>query len=344
MKVGALSSGKNVPSARFRVRQYIVPLAKEGIEVIELYSKIDKYSPPSEWMRQLALKDWKRASRFMFQLKKFYKKPLVKKASTFDIVWLERTLVETKLTYELNIKKPMVFDLDDAIWLLEGKGFTDKIASRADHIFAGNSFLADWCKKYNNNVSVIPTAVDTEKYFPVERKNEKKIIFGWIGTSSNYRFLQTIFPVIHEILALYPQVEFHVCSELRPDFNSDQFNFIQWNPEMEIDFLQSLDFGLMPLNDDEWSRGKCSLKMLQYMAMGIPAIVSPYGMNAELLSQWNSDFGASSLSEWKEKIIVLIENEKLRTESGITARKLMVEKYDVKIIASTIASHFKKLI
>lgn len=344
MRVAALTSGKNVPSARFRVRQYIDALLREGVEVEELYSKIDKYSPPTPFYQKLAFGDWKTASRYMLAAKKRLKKPLVKKADGFDLVWLERTLVESELTFELQIRKPMVFDLDDAIWLGEGKGFADKIAAKADHIFAGNSFLAEWCSHYNKNISIIPTAVDTKKFFPLNKSGEKKLVIGWIGTSSNFRFLQTIFPVLHELLHEFPHLEFHVCADKAPDFQSPKFHFTPWSEQAEVSFLQSLDLGVMPLADDDWSRGKCSLKMLQYMSVGIPAVVSPYGMNAEILQQWNPDLGAKNNNEWKEKLHQLLQDEKWRNENGSSARKLMVEKYDVNSIASSIATQFKKLV
>ncbi|GAB4151042.1 MAG: glycosyltransferase [Bacteroidia bacterium] len=344
MKVAALTSGKNVPSARFRVRQYLDYLKLEQIVVEELYSSIDKYSPPTPIMQQLAFGDWKRATRYMLWLKQQKKKTLVKKANTYDVIWLERNLVETRLTYELQLKHPLVLDLDDAIWLNEARGFEDKLASHADVVFAGNAFLADRMSKYNSNVTVIPTAVDTSAFIPAVKKEQQKVNIGWIGTSSNFQYLKALSAVLERISRENKDIEVHICSDKKPDFFRFPFHFEQWSSAVEIPFIQKLDIGLMPLEDNEWTRGKCSFKMLQYMSCGVPALVSPYGMNAEVLALWDQEMGAVDEHDWYAKLHELAANPDRRTIRGQSARAVVLQHYAVDVVGKKIAEQFKKLI
>lgn len=344
MKVAALTSGKNVPSARFRVRQYVNYLKSENIFVEELYSSIDKYSPPSELMHRLAFRDWKRAVKYSLWLKQFKKRPLVGKANKYDLIWLERNLVETRLTYEHKLKRPLVLDVDDAIWLKEAKGFADKLVSFADIVFAGNLFLADWISNYNPNVKLIPTAVDTAAYFPVETKSKDKMIVGWIGTSSNFDNLKMISNAFELLSKENSDFELHICSDRKPQFFNFPFHFIQWKPEIEIPFIQNMDIGLMPLEDNDWNRGKCSLKMLQYMSCGVPALVSPVGMNYEVLNSWDNEMGAKNDVEWYDKVKALLRNpDKLRMK-GEQARKVICETYSMNNIGKKIADHFREIV
>src|SRR6185436_17408477 len=304
MRVAALTSGHNVPSARFRVRQHILPLREKKIFVKEFAPLDDKYSPPpQDFFTQMREKEkdpyleWKK-------IKKRRRLPSVIFSYFFDVAWLERILIPEMLSYELKIKKPFVFDLDDAIWLGEGKGFTSEIVKKSSMVFAGNQYLADWCSQYSNNIHIIPTAVNVPQgQYSTGRSNEKeKLIIGWIGTSSNLQYLKLISAELKIIMNRNKNVSVLICSDKSPDFSDLDFQYLQWSVENEILFLDSIDIGLMPLEDSEWIKGKCSYKMLQYLGNGIPAVVSGAGMNVQVSKELGIDVCAGSGDEWIEKI------------------------------------------
>jgi glycosyltransferase involved in cell wall biosynthesis len=104
---------------------------------------------------------------------------------------------------------------------------------------------------------------------------------------------------------------------------------IKWNLNTEIDDLSEIDIGIMPLPDDEWSKGKCGFKGLQYMAMEIPTVMSAVGVNKEIIEDGSNGFLASTENEWIEKLSLLIESKELRNKFGVNGRKTVVEKYSV---------------
>jgi glycosyltransferase involved in cell wall biosynthesis len=102
-----------------------------------------------------------------------------------------------------------------------------------------------------------------------------------------------------------------------------------WSLEQEVDLLQDCDIGIMPLQDNEWARGKCGLKLLQYMAVGLPAIASPVGVNLDIVLDGANGFLASSEAEWRAKLIRLCNDEELRTKIGRAARQTVVDHYSL---------------
>ena len=119
---------------------------------------------------------------------------------------------------------------------------------------------------------------------------------------------------------------------------------MKWEKTKEIEQLQSIDIGIMPLEDDEWSRGKCGFKGLQYMALEIPAVLSPVGVNTDIIKHSNNGFLANSPSEWIEIISQLIEDEGLRKRMGENARKPIIQRYSVEAIKEDYLKYFKELL
>ncbi len=344
MRVAALTSGQNVPSARFRIRQHILPLKEKKIFVKEFTPLDDKYSPPPQDFFTLMREKEKDPYHEWRKIKKKRRLPSVLLSYFFDISWLERILIPEMLSYELKIKKPLVFDLDDAIWMGEGKNFTSKIVERSSLVFAGNAFLADWCSQYSDNVHIIPTAVNILAGFNDSKTIDKeKIIIGWIGTSSNLKYLKSISQVLKIILGKSKNVSILICCNQSPDLDGLEFEFLQWSTEAEKIFLNSIDVGLMPLEDSEWIKGKCSYKMLQYLGNGIPAVVSGYGMNIQVSNELGIDVCANSENEWVEKIERCIADKIFYNEVSKRGKELIEEKYSVKVVSTKIAELFKTL-
>lgn len=201
---------------------------------------------------------------------------------------------------ERSIKIPYVFDVDDAIWLTEGKKAVTSAIAGAAAIFAGNSFLADYSLKINRNVSLIPTTIDTVRYRPF-KKIEINFVIGWIGSKSNLEYLQIIKLPLLKFLQRNKDAKMIIVSSEPPnDFPIDgkRIVFKSWNALDENERINEFSVGVMPLPNTLWSKGKCSFKMLQYMACGKPVIVSPYGQNTEILKTSGVGLSAICGDDW----------------------------------------------
>lgn len=342
INVLACTSGKNVPSSRFRVRQHILPLKKEGINVTEDFTRNEKLDNPPQllwkFLPRLGLNTIESWNKIRIPLRS----PVRLLSNFFDIVWLERFLINGTLSYELKIKKPVVFDMDDAIWL-NGGNDTYKIAGHSAMIFAGNNFLAEWCRQYNKNVHVIPTAVNIDPsskvYMPGTRKEK---VIGWIGTSSNFPNFAAILKPLATVLK-NKNISLLICADKDPEFKEFDYNFMLWSPAREKIFFEGIDLGIMPLLDTEWNRGKCSYKMLQYLGNGIPALVSPVGMNKEISDQLGIDITAADADEWLYKATTTLSDLDIANNISIRGKHLIQEKYSTDVISQKIANLFKTI-
>ena len=336
MKIIALTGGKNVSSARFRIRQYIDILRKnQNIELIESYSIFTSYPPKKKilrpfWIVLLVI------SRLIKVIKINF--------SDIDAVILQREIVSTLYTVERFINKKIIFDVDDAIFLSQRHDSIKKIANKADMIFCGNQYLYDWFKQYNDNVFIVPTSVDTDRFIPRIKDKElaKGFIIGWSGTSSGLRYLYDIEDQLVKFMRKYEDVKLHIVSNEKPEFKSKIVNqkviFTKWTPENEVSTIQSFSIGLMPLEDSEWEKGKCSYKMLLYMACGIPSVVSDYGMNSEILTLNNYiGKGVKSKEEWEKKIEEVYSDDLFREKSAVNSREICLKYFSKKIISKNIS-------
>jgi glycosyltransferase involved in cell wall biosynthesis len=326
LTVAAITGGRNVPSARFRVRQLIPALRKNGIHVHEFIPRISKYPPEVRWIRPL----WGIAALTA-------RIPAVLATHWYDVVFLQRELVSTFLTLELLTTRPRVLDVDDAVFLYRGGRFAERIAGQCDLVICGNDFLSNVFKQWNKNVRVIPTAIDTKRYVPNKSMDvEDSDIIGWIGTSSNFKYLYEIEPALAAVLKACPDVTLRIIADKTPhfpDIEEGRIDFIPWSHENEVKGIQGMSIGIMPLSDSLWARGKCSFKMLQYMACGVPVVASPVGMNAQVLSLGAVGLGASNTNEWVSALVGLLMDRKERATMGINGRNIAEEHFSVQVVA-----------
>lgn len=337
INVAALTGGVNVPSARFRVRQLIPALQKMGLCMHEFIPRISKYPPAAKWLRPL----WGGAALAA-------RIPVVLATHGYDIVFLQRELFSTFLTLEPLTRHPRVLDVDDAIFLHRGGRFAERLARRCDLIICGNDYLGDIFSRWNKNLRVIPTAVDTQRYVPKKAKNARKFdVIGWTGTSGNFKYLYEIETALATVLKACPGVIFRIIADEKPIFRSIQersIDFIRWSPENEIEGIQDMSIGIMPLTDSAWARGKCSFKMLQYMACGVPVVVSPVGMNSRVLSLGTVGLGVSTQKEWIAALVGLLNDEDERINMGINGRSIVEDYFSIDVIAPRLASHLRDLV
>jgi glycosyltransferase involved in cell wall biosynthesis len=349
IRVAALTSGKNTPSARFRVRQHIKSLLScdiqvdEYIPLIERGSKVPlipnsikpRYVPPVylPWLTALALT----------------RLPGVIGSRGHQITWLQRELIAGLYTLERFLKSPIAFDVDDAIWLasIMGKRTSREIARRSAVVIAGNTFLAEWYSQYAREVEIVPTAIDPNRFFPGREKANSTFVIGWTGSHGNLPYLEAIEPPLHRFLVAHPSSILRVICNKKPNFHllsSEHVEFIQWSDITEITSLQSMDVGLMPLDDSMWTRGKCSFKMLQYMSCQIPVIVSPVGMNNDVLAMGQVGFSARNHDEWYERLDYYYHNADVAINNGKIGRRIIEQNFSQEGVTKKLAKIFRTLV
>jgi glycosyltransferase involved in cell wall biosynthesis len=332
LRVATFTGGISVPSARFRVRQYIPALLKHGIAISEMPSHFGHYPPQNKWLRPL----WA-AATLAEQL------PKIIKSYQYDVVLLQREMLSSYVTLETLTKSPRVLDVDDAIFLHRNGSCARSLAQISDRVICGNAYLADRFSAWNKDIIIIPTAVDTERYLPSVKQGqcEGATVIGWIGTSGNLKYVYSIEAALAKVLEIYPKAKLRIVCDKMPEFNLidiNRFEFISWSEEMEIESIQGIDIGIMPLEDSAWARGKCSFKMLQYMSCGVPVVVSPVGMNSEVLAMGSVGYGAISEDEWVDAIGTLLDNPNLRHKLGTFGRQVVIESFSITKVAPKIAA------
>jgi len=242
------------------------------------------------------------------------------------------------------LRRPIVFDFDDATFVpyisptfgralskLRWFSKTDSILKYSAHVIAGNEYLKNYTLKFNGNVTIIPTVADTDRFAPSRVKhNAKKPIVGWIGSHSSTRYLKTIVPVLNALARKYDFSVKIVGANERFFIPGAEVMNQEWRLDREIEDFQSLDIGLYPVIEDEWSVGKNGFKAIQYMAVGIPVVCSPVGVIREIVEDGKTGFLAQDPKEWEEKLALLINNADLRRKFGEAGRAVVEEKYSLK--------------
>lgn len=239
--------------------------------------------------------------------------------------------------------KKIIYDFDDAIWttdkqqerswqtLIRCRWKVRSICAWSYKVSCGNEYLCNYARSYNKNVVLNPTTIDTNyhRHTRLFEKDENGIVIGWTGSHSTLKYLDEIVPVIQYLEKKYPSLVFLVIANQKPTLSITSLKFIQWNKETEIDDLSKIDVGIMPLPDDEWSKGKCGFKLLQYMALDIPAVASPVGVNVEIINNGVDGFLCSKSDEWIDALEKLISNPQLRKDLGRAGRRIVEDRYSV---------------
>ncbi len=179
------------------------------------------------------------------------------------------------------------------------------------------------------NVIIVPTCIDMEKHAQKDKypKHNNPVVIGWTGLYNNLGYLEVVKEPLTELSKKYPIKLFVVSNGPGYEMPGVEVEYEYWKSEKEIEYLQKPDIGLMPLVDTPRARGKCAFKALQYMGVGTPVVVSPVGMNAEILEEGVHGFFARTPEEWYEKLEMLIRDPNLRERIGRQARERVKQLY-----------------
>jgi glycosyltransferase involved in cell wall biosynthesis len=324
-------------SSRCRVYQYLPPLAARGIagEVLPRFPAAGEL--------------WRRAN-------------------AADAVVLQKRVPSLTRLLLLRRRAPrLLFDFDDAIWLRgasAGKVRPAPLRKRlrlaatlrlADRVIAGNEYLAAYARRWTPRVTVLPTPVDMEYYgggqwvvgSEVNDSLESvaspltslptAIRLGWVGHPSTMGYLRRLEPALAGLARQHPELRLRVvCSE---PYHSEGMAVenVPWSLAAEVANLRRLDIGLMPLDDDSWARGKCGYKALQYMAVGIPVVCSPVGMNTKIVTEGETGLVAGEMAAWERQLSRLIESPLLRQRLGAAGQCAALQQYGLARMAPRLA-------
>jgi glycosyltransferase involved in cell wall biosynthesis len=337
------------PGQRFRIEQWEPILKEHGIEI--------EYAPfETEALKAVLHKSGNVAAKISAVSKNMLRRGRkLDDARGYDLIYLFREaalLGPPWFERKAARSKPVVFDFDDAIFhtykspsngylsYLKFPGKTGEICRLSRHVMAGNEYLADYARRYNSNVTVVPTTIDTEKYKVGQKEPSNVVTIGWSGSFSTIQHLDTVRDVLAE-LAKTEEFRLRVIGAPVYKIPGVDVEAMQWRSATEIDDLAAIDIGIMPLPDDDWSKGKCGLKALQYMALGTPTICSPVGVNSTIIDDGVNGYLADSADEWIAKLKMLIHSPELRRKTGAAGRETVEREYSANVVAPLVAQIFE---
>jgi glycosyltransferase involved in cell wall biosynthesis len=329
------------PSQRYRFEQYLDFLRSNGFvfHFSNLLSEQDDqtfYSKDNFLRKVLIL--------IKGQIKRMHD---ARTFSGYDLIFIQREagFLGNSIFEKRAFKSgaTVIFDFDDSIWLADTSPGNKKWEwikkprkfyhniRYAHTVIAGNEYLANEARKINPNTVIIPTTVDTKIHVPKpDLRGKGPVVIGWSGSLSTIKHWEVLVPVLLQLKKKYRNgVHFKILVDTFYSVPDLGLEYVKWSPENEVDVINSFDIGVMPLPDDEWTRGKCGLKGLTYMGCSVPAVMSPVGVNKEIVRHNENGMLVKDDQEWLSALSILIEDRGLRERMGKEGRKTVLEKYSV---------------
>lgn len=333
----------HAPSQRFRFEQYL-----KILEEREHKLKVRSFLSSDNWR---ILYKGRPSSRFLTLLAGSIRRwRILFEVRSYDVVFIHREtslMGPPLLTWIIArlFRKRIIYDFDDAIWLtdnvnesffaqwLRWRRKTRAICRLSHRISVGNSYLAGYARQFNTAVVINPSTIDTEHLHDPRRyhvkKDNSKVVIGWTGSATTIKYLSTIEPVLKTLEARFRNLLFLFIADENPQLSLKSVIFKPWTQENEIRDLLMADIGIMPMPEDAWTKGKCGFKGLQYMALGIPAVVSPVGANKQIVRHAVDGYWCETPEDWIRNLEHLILHEPTRIEMGRQGRQRVIENYSV---------------
>lgn len=341
------------PGQRFRIEQWEPILKQHGLEITyapftneELLAFLYKQGHSAKKLSGVTA-GFSRRFRLLASVRQYDAVYVFREAALFGPPILEMLIK--------RLKVPMVFDFDDAIFVsyrspsngylsyLKFAGKAGKICAMSAHVMVGNPYLAEYTRRFNPNVTVIPTTIDLNKYHARERgESGNDPIIGWTGSFSTVQHLDTLRGAMQR-LAQRRRFKLRVIGTPEYKIDGVETEAMQWRADTEVADLDPIDIGIMPLPDDAWSKGKCGLKALQFMALGIPTICSPVGVNTDIIQNGENGFIADTEDEWVEKLDALLGSVELRNRLGHAGRITVEQRYSADVQAPRVFDIFRSV-
>jgi glycosyltransferase involved in cell wall biosynthesis len=338
---------RQAPGQRYRIEQWAPYLSDHGID-IHFEPFADQELASSLYRRGLyASKAWRMCRAWLRRVRSAWR------SSGFDVVYIHR---EAALVGPASLERlarwrspSLVYDFDDAIWLryvsprnqylsyLKAPGKTRAICRIASAVTVGNETLAAFARRYNPAVTVVPSTVSLREYRQRPHPRSAAIpAIGWTGSHSSIQYLHLVDSAL-QALARRRRFRFVVIGVEDYRLEGVDVECRRWREDTEVEDLWSLDVGIMPLSEDPWANGKCAMKAIQYMGVGIPAVVSPVGANRDVVQHGACGLHARTQDEWVRALERLLDDTALRTEMGAAARRRVERHYSAEVQAPRLA-------
>jgi glycosyltransferase involved in cell wall biosynthesis len=345
---------------RFRIAQFIPSLESAGIAVTlsslftpEFFRLVYK---PGHYLRKAVT----------FAALSVRRLDSLRDASRYDAIFIYREIFPIGpaiIERWLGSKRrpPVVFDFDDAIFLpsvsnanrvigaLKQPRKVDTIIRHSDQVIAGNDFLAGYARRLNNEVAMIPTCVDTTRFVPAAARpagttSTQLPLVGWIGSPTTASYIEALTPVLQRVNARQP-FTLRVSGPGEPlAVPGVAVENVAWSLDREVSLFNTCDVGVYPLADDEWSKGKCGFKAIEFMSCGVPVVASAVGVNREIIQDGVNGFLASNEDEWVEKLGRLLADAELRRRFAAAGRRTIEERYSLAVNAPKLAATIRRVV
>ena len=279
---------------------------------------------------------------------------MLRNLARFDIVCVQQRLFSSiELSLLRRFARTLVYDVDDAVMFGAGGRRDRRRESRfsrmldaCDHVVCGNAFLR---KQVDGRTpsSLIVTAVDTNRFHPRARhRTGLKTVIGWTGSRSTNQYLNDLLPAIARVRR---NIKLKIISDTLDGLELETlgeipWQFVPWSPGGEVTETAEFEIGLMPLPDNEWTRGKCGCKALQYMSLAMPNVCSPVGVNREIVEHGRTGYLAASHEQWRHSLIELVDDEPLRIQMGVAGRQRVEAYYSVETVGHQLVTLFERLV
>ncbi|MCC6372542.1 MAG: glycosyltransferase [Bacteroidia bacterium] len=338
---------KRSPSQRYRFEQYLPFLEQQGFKFTFSYLLNEKddhtfYSQGNFPAKVIIL-----LKSVFIRLKDCLR------FKNYAIVFIQReaSFLGTSFAEKRAFKSGarVIFDFDDSIWLADTspgnkkwewikkpeKFFTN--IANAHCVMAGNAYLAEKALPFNKHTIIVPTTVDTALHRPLTGfKKENVVTIGWSGSISTVKHFELLLPVLFKLKKRYGhKIAFKLIGEKNYKHPELEVEAVAWSEATEVQQLNSLDIGIMPLPNDAWANGKCGLKGLTYMACGVAAVMSEVGVNKQIIKHGRNGFLAENDYEWYNVLCELIENKSLREQIGKSGCATVLNNYSVEAFKNT---------
>jgi glycosyltransferase involved in cell wall biosynthesis len=329
------------PGQRFRLEQWKPHLAaRHGIEIDflpfespRLTEILYRHGLVAQ-KASLMLRDYVRRAWTLPRARKYDGAVIYREVAALGPAVFERVLSALDV--------PFILDFDDAIWMstatggvngrfaaLKFPGKTRTATRLAAAVTVGNHYLADWARAFNDNVHVVPTSIDLGRYeVQPELETDAPFVIGWMGSHSTRVYLEQVREAIERFGKTRNVRVTIVCDRpIERPFANTETTFVPWRGDREAADIGQMHVGIMPLTDDEYSKGKCGCKALQYMAAGRPAVVSPVGVNVDIIQHGTNGFLAESTDAWVSAFETLAISRDVRRRIAGAARRTVEESF-----------------
>jgi glycosyltransferase involved in cell wall biosynthesis len=321
-------------------------ISRSDYAITEYHPFINKYSFPPFNFPHPSLK--RLNGSLWDQMKWLERLVLLYKKTHFDYLWINRSVLNYENSIDRSISN-IIYDFDDAVWLADAQHCFENYCKKASVVLAGNQFLFDHARKLTSKVEIIPTSVDLNKYYKTDTKKSSFNV-GWLGSSSGFHYLKRIENQLLIFFSKHADARLIIVSDKYPHelTQLDKFiDYFPWSRSIDTQLINMFSVGLMPITDTVWDQGKCSFKMLQYMACEVPVIASDIGMNKEV-SEHMKFFGKCGLmisndDDWCAALETYYHtSDTSMSEIGRNGREIINNSYSTTVIAKKIETAFSK--